>query len=161
MLKKERVLECIKWCLDERMEMARKAALQAYEQATSQETIAENKYDTFGLEASYLAHGQSQRVIECENDVSVFSKEMAVYKENHSLIRVGSLVALLNQDDETIHFFISPVAGGTNLVCDGVSIMLLSMTSPMGNSLLGKEEGDEIELNAIHTHKMYEIEYCL
>ncbi len=158
MLKKERVLECINVCLNERMGIAQKAAMQAYEQATSKESIAENKYDTFGLEASYLAHGQSQRVIECENDVAEFLKKSNGYLKSQSLIGMGSLIALRNDNDELVHFFISPVAGGTRVDCDGVSIMLLSRTSPMGSLLLGKDAGDEIELNTSHTQKAYEVE---
>ena len=37
------------------------ATQQAHDTATHEENIAENKYDTLGLEAAYLAHGQAQR----------------------------------------------------------------------------------------------------
>ena len=39
------------------LETSKKAAIQAHETATNGETVAENKYDTFALEASYLAAG--------------------------------------------------------------------------------------------------------
>ena len=38
------------------------AARAAHEAATHEENIAENKYDTLGLEAAYLATGQARRV---------------------------------------------------------------------------------------------------
>ena len=38
------------------------------------ESVAETKWDTFGLENSYLAHGQSVRVAECETDLAYFRK---------------------------------------------------------------------------------------
>lgn len=37
------------------------AAQIAHEAATHEENIAENKYDTLGLEAAYLATGQARR----------------------------------------------------------------------------------------------------
>ena len=37
------------------------AARVAHETATHEENIAENKYDTLGLEAAYLAAGQARR----------------------------------------------------------------------------------------------------
>ncbi len=40
------------------------AARVAHETATHEENIAENKYDTLGLEAAYLAAGQARRVEE-------------------------------------------------------------------------------------------------
>ncbi len=42
------------------LDIAERAAQTAYETATHEENIAENKYDTLGLEASYLAAGQAE-----------------------------------------------------------------------------------------------------
>ena len=39
------------------LDIAQRAAQTAYETATHEENIAENKYDTLGLEAAYLASG--------------------------------------------------------------------------------------------------------
>lgn len=41
------------------LDVLQRAAQTAYEAATHEENIAENKYDTLGLEASYLATGQA------------------------------------------------------------------------------------------------------
>ena len=43
------------------LDVLTRAAQTAYEAATAEENIAENKYDTLGLEASYLATGQARR----------------------------------------------------------------------------------------------------
>ena len=50
------------------------AAKRAHDTATGTESVAENKYDTFGLEASYLAHGQSVRVAECQADLHAYQQ---------------------------------------------------------------------------------------
>ena len=46
------------------LDVLQRAAQTAYEAATHEENVAENKYDTLGLEASYLATGQARRVEE-------------------------------------------------------------------------------------------------
>ena len=43
------------------LSVAERAAQVAHETATHEENIAENKYDTLGLEAAYLATGQARR----------------------------------------------------------------------------------------------------
>ncbi len=74
-MNKKEIHDAITKALLNRFKTAELAAKQAHQAATGDESVAENKYDTFGLEASYLAHGQSQRVIECEQDWLLFSKK--------------------------------------------------------------------------------------
>ena len=50
--------------LEHDLDVVTRAAQSAYEAATAEENIAENKYDTLGLEASYLATGQARRSAE-------------------------------------------------------------------------------------------------
>jgi len=50
--------------LETDMEVLRRAAQTAYEAATAEENIAENKYDKPGLAASYVATGQARRTAE-------------------------------------------------------------------------------------------------
>ena len=47
--------------LAEDLLQAEQASRAAHEAATHEENIAENKYDTLGLEAAYLATGQARR----------------------------------------------------------------------------------------------------
>jgi hypothetical protein len=51
--------------LAEDLLQAEQAARAAHDTATHEENIAENKYDTLGLEAAYLATGQARRA-ECD-----------------------------------------------------------------------------------------------
>ena len=75
---KTKAHDAITLALLQRFETAKWAAKQAHDAAINEESVAENKYDTFGLEASYLAHGQSQRVLECQTDWQLFEKKQAV-----------------------------------------------------------------------------------
>ena len=63
-MNKHAVLQLILEKLAADLNVAQRAAQTAYETATHEENIAENKYDTLGLEASYLAAGQAKRVEE-------------------------------------------------------------------------------------------------
>ena len=49
-----------------------RAAKCSHEEATAEENRAENKYDTRGLEASYLAAGQASKVAELEAAIGAF-----------------------------------------------------------------------------------------
>ncbi|MDY7065315.1 hypothetical protein PsexTeo8_17450 [Pseudomonas extremaustralis] len=57
-MNKHAVLQLILEKLAADLDIAQRAAQTAYETATHEENIAENKYDTLGLEASYLAAGR-------------------------------------------------------------------------------------------------------
>lgn len=46
--------------LNDELIAAQSALQSAHEAATHEDSVAENKYDTFGLEAAYLAHGQAR-----------------------------------------------------------------------------------------------------
>ena len=50
--------------LNAAIQTALAAADDARATATNKENVAENRYDTLGLEAAYLAHGQSERVMQ-------------------------------------------------------------------------------------------------
>src|ERR1043165_1606888 len=58
--------------LQETFEKLKQAALATYEDATHEESKPENEYDTRGLEASYLAGAQANRVAELEEVVATY-----------------------------------------------------------------------------------------
>lgn len=61
-MNKQMLLDDIQEKLKLTLQAATEAAMRAYNTATDDENVAENQYDTLALEASYLAHGQAQRV---------------------------------------------------------------------------------------------------
>ena len=126
---------------------ARIAAMQAHETATHEENKAENKYDTLGLEAAYLAEGQSKRVLELQESLATFNRQKIKEFSDDMEIGLGALVCLKTSLRDTTYFFISPVAGGISIEYEKSSITLLSPQSPLGCRLLSSCVGDEIELN--------------
>ncbi|MBJ7538184.1 GreA/GreB family elongation factor [Marinomonas transparens] len=148
-MNKRRVKEAITNALLKRFETAKLAAQQAHGAATNEESVAENKYDTFGLEASYLAHGQSQRVLECEADWLIYDRKECIGLESDAAIGIWTLVELqlLNlTTPSSKYFFVSPCAGGLTVKVGEQSIYLVTTSSPVGKKLIGKNIGDEITL---------------
>ncbi|HHA19028.1 MAG TPA: transcription elongation factor, partial [Methylophaga sp.] len=111
------------------------AAMQAYNTATHEENVAENKYDTLGLGAAYLAQGQSQRVAECEADLTEFKKLPATVFSSYSPIDIDALVCLKDELGASQTLFLGPAAGGLKLSFDQKWITLITLSAPLGATL--------------------------
>ncbi len=122
------------------------AAKTAIESATDEETVPEHKYDTLALEAAYLAHGQAQRVLECEENIRLYSELVLRNFDQDTPISVSALVKLNDPDGQVFWYFIAPTAGGINLDFNGRTIATVTLNAPLGQLLRGKYLGDEITL---------------
>lgn len=127
-----------------------KAAEQAHETATHTEAIAENKYDTFGLEASYLAEGQSRRVEQADADLHAFTKLTIKDFDDDDIISFGAYITLENAARDLQHLFLSPVAGGITVDYDDKKVMLITGASPLGKALIGSYLDDEVSAGNAH-----------
>ncbi len=141
---KSSVLAKIVLALSTELETLTRSAREAFAAATDPDSKAENKYDTRSLEASYVARGQAQRVAELELAVQLYKG--LPNQDNESVVGIGSLVAL-QLSDETAHYFIGPVAGGTQIEHEGATVDVITPASPLAQKLLGKKLGDQIELS--------------
>jgi transcription elongation GreA/GreB family factor len=121
------------------LEQARAAHASAVEGATHDEARPENDKDTRGLEQSYLARGQAQRVAELEAAVSDASA-LALRRCDRG--GMGALVTIEDDGEERV-YFIAPHGGGTVLAG---SVQVVTPSSPLGRALAGKRVDDEIEL---------------
>ena len=115
-------------------------------EATHESNKAENKYDTRGLEASYLARGQSKQAAELEAAIAEFEQLGARKFTDGDAIAVGALVEL-EVGGEKLFYFLGPRAGGTEVLHDKKEILVITPPSPLGEQLMGKKEGDEPQLN--------------
>ncbi|MFT5218798.1 MAG: hypothetical protein ACI9LO_003574 [Planctomycetota bacterium] len=141
---KARLHQTIITALDVVLDTSKKAAIQAHEAATNGETVAENKYDTFGLEASYLAAGQSKRVSECEESIKIFKLLEVQDFKPESLIGPGALVELEDAQGDIKYLFLSPVSGGLKVSFDQLEVTLVTPSAPLGNALMNQVMGDDI-----------------
>lgn len=122
-----------------------KAARAAHAEATHEQSKAENKYDTRGLEAAYLARGQSKQMAEVEQAIEQFQKLVVQEFGAKAPIDLSALVELEGQGERNF-YLIGPRAGGTEVTHDKKTIMVLTPQSPLGEKLVGKKQGDFVEM---------------
>eukprot|EP01132_Coremiostelium_polycephalum_P021514 gene21514-25548_t len=94
------------------LDIAQRAAQTAYETATHEENIAENKYDTLGLEASYLAAGQARRVEEIRQALTLCQNMQLRAYDDQRGIEVGALLGLADENDRQQWLFLAPDGAG-------------------------------------------------
>ncbi|WNJ87075.1 GreA/GreB family elongation factor [Pseudomonas canadensis] len=128
------------------LNIAQRAAQTAYETATHEENIAENKYDTLGLEASYLAAGQAKRVEEIKQALALCQSMQLRAFDDQRGIEIGALLGLEDENGRQQWLFLAPDAAGLKVDVVGQPVTVITPRSPLGKSLLGKFEGDEVEI---------------
>ena len=116
--------------------------------ATHEENRPENDKDTRALEQSYLARGQAQRVVELQDALNLLKTLEPRTFEAESRIALGALVAL-DDGGELVHYFIAPAGGGVRVSVAQVEVRVVTPQSPIARALLGKREGDDLELRTL------------
>ena len=131
--------------LTDELEVYFRAAQSSRAEASHEQNKPENKYDTRGLEASYLARGQSRQAAELEAAIAEFEKLDARKFAGGEAIGLGALVEL-ETGGETAFYFIGPRAGGTEVVHDQQEVLVITPQSPLGAQLMEKKQGDRPQL---------------
>jgi transcription elongation GreA/GreB family factor len=131
--------------LTEELQVYFRAAHASRTEATHESSKAENKYDTRGLEASYLARGQSKQAAEIEAAIAEFEKMAVRNFGAGEPVDLGALVEL-EHGGENSFYFIGPRAGGTEVLHDKKEILVITPQSPLGEQLMGKKSGQEPQL---------------
>ena len=135
---------------------AHAAAQNTYEIATNPESKAENKYDTRGLEASYLAGAQAERVADIKATLASYENVNIKYFNSESKIALTALVEISNSDKTTL-VLLMPKGGGQTIQFDNQHIQVITPESPLGKNLIGKEVGDSVLVSAGDKKREYEI----
>lgn len=159
-MKKQAILEKIIACLVNELDCYAKSARAAHAAATHEESKAEDKYDTRGLEASYLAHGQSRHTAELERAKGAFEALAVSAFAPAAPIDLGALVELetgLEGSGERSLYFIGPLAGGTEITHGKKTILVITPESPMGKQLMGKRQGDCLRIEIGGTGNDYRV----
>lgn len=145
-MKKSDILRALIDRLKENLNTLVSSALEAKEAAINEESKPENKYDTRGLEASYLAGAQAKRAHELKDVIGRLEKmELQSFEPDHR-VQLTALVKVLVNDEEERLFLILPFAGGLRVVVGGFEILVVTPNSPVGQSLLGKGVNDQFEV---------------
>ena len=130
---KKRLLEQLIFALECNYNTAISAAQRAHSTATDKANVAENKYDTLGLEAAYLAEGYANRAAECKANVNAAKNLVAVEYTSDDAICVGALVGLVDQDEKPLSLFLAPVSGGVKFMFGEQNIIVITQSSPIGD----------------------------
>lgn len=142
-MNKRELLDRIVARLQAELQLLTTAALATHAEATDEENKAEDKYDTRGLEASYLAHGQSKAADEAALALNQFQALVLRDFTTGESIGLGALVVL----DNSARYLMGPRAGGTEIDYNGTSVLVITPQSPLGRRLLGRKQGDTVELD--------------
>jgi len=142
--------------LSDELELLTKAARAAHSEATHESSKAENKYDTRGLEASYLARGQSRQAAEAALAIDELRKLAVRDFAEADEIDVAALVELSAKRERNF-YFIAPRAGGTEVSLDGNEILVITPLSPLGQQLVGRKQGDKVKLTIAGTTTEFRI----
>jgi transcription elongation GreA/GreB family factor len=120
-----------------------RAAQVSREEATSEESRAENKYDMHSQEAAYLAEGQARLAAEIAENILLYETLNISPVPKDGLVALGAAVAV-EQGNDCTWFFMGPRAGGIQVEVDGITIFVLTPQSPVGRELMGKRVGDTV-----------------
>jgi hypothetical protein len=149
------ILKAVLAALEEELRRQLKGQAMAAEGATHAEAKAETKWDTCGLEQSYLARGLAQQFEKLAKD---FEDLRGFRPENFSgkAIGVGALIET-EMDGFKDLFFLLDCGGGTEVRVDGREITVITPESPVGAALLGKSVGDAYSFRAGASGQVLEV----
>lgn len=143
---KKKILKAVFQALEEELRRQLKGQAMAAEGATHTEAKAESKWDTCGLEQSYLARGLAQQFEKLAGqveDLRFFNPPAYAGKA----IGVGALIETETDGYKDL-FFLLECGGGTEVEVDGREITVITPESPVGAALLGKRDGEAYSFRA-------------
>jgi transcription elongation GreA/GreB family factor len=137
---KSQIIEAVLDCLRQSLGTLEKAARASHAEATHESSKAENKYDTRGLEAAYLAGGQARQAKELMESIAMFESLEAKDFGPNEQIDLAAVVEL-EADGAPSSYFVGPKSGGLEFNFGGKEIMVITPQSPLGHQLIGKKAG--------------------
>lgn len=139
-MNKKQLLKQIIASLSESLESSDKAARASHAEATHESSKAENKYDTRGLEAAYLAGGQARQAKEILDSIKIYDSLAVKDFARGEPIELTALVEL-DSDGSRAWYFIGPRNGGLEIKFQGQEVTVITPQSPLGQNLMGKKAG--------------------
>lgn len=155
---KQKIINAIVEKLSSELDILTVSAKAAHEAATHDESRAEDHHDTRGLEASYLAQAQGQRIQDLEQLIALFRNATVREFKPTDTIDIGALIELeLMPNKKRTFYFLLNHGGGLTVLVDGISIQIITPNAPLGEALLDKKLNDEIEVIGQGKTREYEV----
>src|SRR5689334_6441080 len=136
-MNKKQLLKKIVAALNESLSVLQKAAQASHAEATHESSKAENKYDTRGLEAAYLAGGQARQARELLDSIAAYESLAMRDFGSGDAIDLTALVEV-ESDGAKTWFFIGPKNGGLEVAIGAREVTVITPQSPLGQNLVGK-----------------------
>ena len=143
---KQEILELILSELKGTLDVLVESALIAKEASTNEESKAENKYDTRGLEAGYLASGQAKRVQKLKEQIFLLEKMEPKSFSSDERISLSAIINISIDDEREALLFLLPV-GGVEVDYQGQTYKSITLESPLGQNLIDQEVGYDFTLS--------------
>jgi transcription elongation GreA/GreB family factor len=143
-VKKKAVREAIVQQLRQELARQTNAAQMARDEAVSEESRAENKWDTHSQEAAYLAEGQAKLATEIGASIELYVTLPLPDFGAGDAIALGAVVEVQSAGGASAWYFMGPRAGGMAVEIEGRMFNVLTPQSPLGRQLLGKHAGETV-----------------
>ncbi|MBN2786340.1 MAG: hypothetical protein JXR25_16085 [Pontiellaceae bacterium] len=153
---KQKLLMAVHDALVEDLRRQLKGQQSAAEGATHAEARAETKWDTCGLEQSYLARGLAQQFEKLSAQVEALRSFVPPDFAGRS-IGIGAVVET-DMDGYKDLFFLLDCGGGTEVDVDGCCVTVITPESPVGAALLDRKQGDRYSFRAGLEGKILRVE---
>ena len=145
MTDKQQILKLLQGSVSADLAVMSAAQRAVVDGATHPENKPENDKDTRALEQTYLARGQAQRVVELQGELNQLKAlELRAFAPG-TPIAMGALAAV-DDGRELTYYFIAPAGGGVRVRVANIEVRVVTPQSPIARALLGKVEGDDLEL---------------
>jgi transcription elongation GreA/GreB family factor len=131
--------------LEAELALQTEAALGSREEATDEESKAEDRFDMRSQSAAYLAAGQARLASEIAGAIAAWNALAPRAFGPSDRIGAGALVTLEADGRETA-YFLGPQSGGLE-ARDGESVaIVVTGSSPLGRQLIGRGVGDVVKI---------------
>jgi len=121
------------------------AANTARDEATNEESRAEDKYDMRSQSAAYLAAGQARFAGEIADAIAAWKAVPVRVFGPGEKIAAGALVTLEGGGRREFYLF-GPHSGGLEARAGDARAVVVTGASPLGRQLLGRRVGDQVIL---------------
>ena len=146
MSSKQEILDAFSTQLRQQLATMMAAAKNTHDASTGEEAKQEGKYDTRGLEASYLADAQAEQTQLLSGSLQVLESLQLDDLPIDSPIVSGAIVETESRG-EIGYYLLIPCAGGLSMGYEAGELTTLSPDAPLHQALLGKNVGDIIKEN--------------
>lgn len=153
---KKRIVDTLINKIKEDIKQAEAASDSASEYVKEGDIKSDGKYDTRGIEAGYLAGAQQRRVEELKLELQLLEEIPVRDFSKNEEVSIGALVDI-KFNGQVRKYFVAPTAGGTMINIDGVTILVISTFSPIGDAVFGTKVGEEFELETPQETRVYEV----